>query len=116
MAHTAEGALHFGVNEKKLAGYGSSAPSPCSPRRARRARFCDRRRVLPNGVSDDMFASLRKHWSEKPDRRNRRRDCHLRLSQPAGTTTMARRSRQSPMAVGEQSLRRAAGAPENMPV
>lgn len=41
MAHTAEGALHFGVDEKRLAAAS-----------------------VPNGVTDEMFADLRRHWSE----------------------------------------------------
>jgi alkylhydroperoxidase family enzyme len=66
MAHTASGALHFGIDPAKLAAL---ADFPASP------RFTDAEKsalalavaasVVPNGVTDAMFADLRAHWSEE---------------------------------------------------
>src|SRR6266850_370085 len=65
MAHTADGALHFGVDEKKLAAVWEFRTSPLFSESERVALdFAIAAASVPNGVSDDMFASLRKHWSE----------------------------------------------------
>ena len=65
MAHTADGALHFGVDEKKLAAVWEFRTSPLFSEGERVALdFAIAAASVPNGVSDDMFVSLRKHWSE----------------------------------------------------
>ena len=66
MAHTASGALHFGIDPAKLAAL---ADFPVS------ARFTDAERsalalavaasAVPNGVTDELFAKLRAYWSEE---------------------------------------------------
>src|SRR5215468_2044952 len=65
MAHTASGALHFGVNEAKLDAVASFRTS---------SQFSDAERAaldlavaaasVPNAVTDEMFSELRRHWSE----------------------------------------------------
>ena len=65
MAHTAEGAIHYGVGDRKLAAVWEYRTSPL---------FTDSERValdfalaaasVPNDVTDEMFAGMRKHWSE----------------------------------------------------
>lgn len=66
MAHTAGGALHLGLEERKLAAVWDYQTSPL---------FSDAERIaldvaaaagsVPNCVSDDMFVTLRMHWSEE---------------------------------------------------
>ncbi len=66
MAHTASGALHFGIEPAKLAALGDFRSSP---------RFTDAEKAalalavaasaVPNGVTDGMFEELRAHWSEE---------------------------------------------------
>jgi alkylhydroperoxidase family enzyme len=66
MAHTASGALHFGIDPDKLAAL---ADFPTS------ARFTEAEKsalalavaasAVPNGVTDEIFAGLRAHWSEE---------------------------------------------------
>jgi alkylhydroperoxidase family enzyme len=48
MAHTASGALHFGISAEKPALAVAAAAGKA-----------------PNAVTDAMFAELRRHWSEK---------------------------------------------------
>jgi len=65
MAHTASGALHFGLNEAKLDAVASFRTS---------SQFSDAERAaldlavaaasVPNAVTDEMFSELRRHWSE----------------------------------------------------
>ena len=65
MAHTASGALHFGVTPEKLAAVNDCATSPLfTP--AEKAALAVARGAgrAPNAVTDDMFAQLRAHWSE----------------------------------------------------
>src|SRR5204862_15862 len=65
MAHTGEGALHFGVDEKKLAAVWEFRTSPLFSEGERVALdFAIAAASVPNGVTDDLFAELRKHWSE----------------------------------------------------
>ena len=65
MAHTAGGALHFGVEERKLAAVWEFRTNPLFSERERVALdFAIAAASVPNGVSDAMFAQLRKHWSE----------------------------------------------------
>jgi alkylhydroperoxidase family enzyme len=66
MAHTASGALHFGIDAAKLAALADFRTS---------AQFTDAERsalalavaasAVPNDVTDAMFADLRVHWSEE---------------------------------------------------
>ena len=65
MAHTAGGALHFGVQEGKLAAVWEFRTSPLFSEAERVALdFAIAAASVPNGVTDAMFAELRKHWSE----------------------------------------------------
>jgi uncharacterized peroxidase-related enzyme len=65
MAHTAGGALHFGIEERKLAAVWEFRTSPLFPEAERVALdFAIAAASVPNGVTDEMFAALRKHWSE----------------------------------------------------
>ncbi len=65
MAHTAGGALHFGVEEQKLAAVWEFRTSPLFSEAERVALdFTIAAASVPNGVTDEMFAALRKHWSE----------------------------------------------------
>src|SRR5438034_9104874 len=65
MAHTAGGALHFGVEDKKLAAVWEYQTSPLFSAAERATLdFAIAAASVPNGVTDDMFAELRKHWSE----------------------------------------------------
>lgn len=66
MAHTASAAMHFGIDEKKLAAvrdYKSS--SLFSPAERAALDLATAASAIPNGVTDAMFAELRKHWSEE---------------------------------------------------
>ena len=65
MAHTAGGALRFGVDEAKLAAvweYRSSALYSEAERVA--LDFALAAAAQPNEVTDDMFAGLRRHWND----------------------------------------------------
>jgi uncharacterized peroxidase-related enzyme len=65
MAHTAGGALHFGVEEQKLAAVWEFRTSPLFSEAERVALdFAIAAASVPNGVDDAMFAALRRHWSE----------------------------------------------------
>ena len=65
MAHTAGGALHFGVEEQKLAAVWEFRTSPLFSQAERVALdFTIAAASVPNGVTDEMFADMRKHWSE----------------------------------------------------
>ena len=65
MAHTAGGALHFGVEEQKLAAVWDFRTSPLFSEAERVALdFTIAAASVPNGVTDEMFAGMRKHWSE----------------------------------------------------
>jgi uncharacterized peroxidase-related enzyme len=66
MAHTAGGALHFGVEDKKLAAVWEYQTSPLySAVEKATLDFAIAAASVPNAVSDDMFAELRKHWTEE---------------------------------------------------
>jgi len=66
MAHTAGGALHFGVDDKKLAAVWDYQTSPLFSAAERVALdFAVAGASVPNAVTDDMFASLRKYWDEE---------------------------------------------------
>jgi alkylhydroperoxidase family enzyme len=66
MAHTAGGALHFGVEDKKLAAvweYQTSSLYSTAERVT--LDFALAASSVPNGVTDEMFAELRKYWTEE---------------------------------------------------
>jgi uncharacterized peroxidase-related enzyme len=65
MAHTAGGALHFGIEERKLAAVWEFRTSALFAEAERVALdFAIAAASVPNGVTDEMFAEMRKHWSE----------------------------------------------------
>jgi uncharacterized peroxidase-related enzyme len=65
MAHTAGGALHFGIEEPKLAAVWEFRTSPLfSPAERVALDFAIAAASVPNGVTEEMFAQMRKHWSE----------------------------------------------------
>jgi len=66
MAHTAAGALHFGVEDKKIAAAWDYQTSPLYSAAERAALdFAVAAAVVPNAVTDAMFAELRKYWKEE---------------------------------------------------
>jgi alkylhydroperoxidase family enzyme len=106
MAHTASAAMHFGISEKKLASvrdYKSS--SLFSPAERAALDLASAASVIPNAVTDEMFAELRKHWTEE--------QIVEIVAAIAATgfvnrwnTTMATPLEQEPMEVGEKHLAR----------
>ncbi len=66
MAHTASGALHFGIDPAKLAALAEfrSSPSFTAPEKSALA-LAVAASAVPNGVTDALFAELRAHWSEE---------------------------------------------------
>jgi uncharacterized peroxidase-related enzyme len=65
MAHTAGGALHFGVEDEKLADVWNYQTSPLySPGERTTLDFAIAAASVPNGVTDEMLAEMRKHWTE----------------------------------------------------
>lgn len=65
MAHTAGGALHFGVEDMKLAAVWDYPTSPLYSAAERATLdFALAAASVPNAVTDAMFAELRKHWTE----------------------------------------------------
>ncbi len=65
MAHTAGGALHFGVEDKKLAAVWEYQTSPLYSAAERvTLDFAVAAASVPNAVTDQMFTELRKHWTE----------------------------------------------------
>ena len=66
MAHTIEGAAHFGVEEKKLAAIWEYQSSPLFTAAERVALdFAVAASVAPNAVTDESFEDLREHWNEE---------------------------------------------------
>ena len=66
MAHTVGGALHFGVDDAKLAAIWDYQTSPLYSAAERAALdLAVAAARVPNDVTDDMFVDLRKHWSEE---------------------------------------------------
>jgi uncharacterized peroxidase-related enzyme len=66
MAHTIAGAAHLGVEEQKLAAIWEYRSSPLYTKAERVALdFAFAASVVPNAVSNESFAELRKHWSEE---------------------------------------------------
>jgi uncharacterized peroxidase-related enzyme len=65
MAHTASGALHFGIEEQKLAAVWEFRTSPLFSGAERVALdFAIAAASVPNGTTEEMFTTMRKHWSE----------------------------------------------------
>ncbi len=66
MAHTAGGALHFGVEDKKLADVWDYQTSPRYSAAERAALdLAVAASGVPNAATDEMFMELRKHWTEE---------------------------------------------------
>jgi uncharacterized peroxidase-related enzyme len=66
MAHTAGGALHFGMEDAKLVAIWDYQTSPLFSAAERAALdLAVAGASVPNTVTDDMFVELRKHWSEE---------------------------------------------------
>ncbi len=66
MAHTASGALHFGLDPGKLAALADFRASPqFSPAEKAALALAFAASAVPNGVTDPMFAELRRHWGEE---------------------------------------------------
>jgi uncharacterized peroxidase-related enzyme len=65
MAHTAEGAAKLGVDAAKLDAVWSYQTSPLFDAAERAALdVAVAAGTVPNAVTDEMFAELRKHWSD----------------------------------------------------
>ena len=66
MAHTAGGALVFGVDEKKVAAVWDYPTSPLFTAGERAALdLALAAGAVPNAASDEMFTELKKYWSEE---------------------------------------------------
>jgi len=66
MAHTAGGALHMGVEERKVAAVWDYQVSPLFSAAERAALdLAVAASTVPNSVSDEMMLAMRKHWSEE---------------------------------------------------
>lgn len=66
MAHTAGGAARLGVEEKKLDALWDYRTSPLFSEAERLALdFALAAGAVPNEVTDEMFAGMRKHWNEE---------------------------------------------------
>jgi uncharacterized peroxidase-related enzyme len=66
MAHTAGGALHFGVDDKKLAAVWDYQTSPLfSPAERAALDLAVAASSVPNAATDEMFVEMRKYWTEE---------------------------------------------------
>jgi alkylhydroperoxidase family enzyme len=66
MAHTASGALHFGIAADKLDAVWDYATSPLyDPAERTALDIAVMASAVPNAVTDAAFAALRRHWSEE---------------------------------------------------
>ena len=66
MAHTAGGALHFGVADEKLAAVWDYQTSPLYSTAERAALdLAVAASAVPNAATDDIFLELQKHWTEE---------------------------------------------------
>lgn len=66
MAHTAGGALHFGLEEQKLEAIWEYQTSPLFSDAERAALdLAAAGGAVPNGATDEMFLEMRKYWSEE---------------------------------------------------
>jgi alkylhydroperoxidase family enzyme len=113
MAHTASAAMHFGIDENKLAAVRDYKSSPLySPAERAALDLAAAASAIPNGVTDAMFAELREHWSEE--------QIVEIVAAIAATgfvnrwnTTMATPLEDEPMAVGEKHLASHGWSPGN---
>jgi uncharacterized peroxidase-related enzyme len=65
MAHTAGGALHFGIEDRKLEAVWDYSRSPLFSSAERAALdLAVAASTVPNSATDEMFFELRKHWTE----------------------------------------------------
>jgi alkylhydroperoxidase family enzyme len=65
MAHTAGGALHFGISAEKLAAVSDFARSPLFSAAEKAAlAVAAAAGQAPNATTDEMFDALRRHWSD----------------------------------------------------
>jgi len=66
MAHTAGGAMHLGVSEEKVRALWDYSTSPLfTPAERAALDVAVAAGCVPNAVTDEMFAEMRKHWSEE---------------------------------------------------
>ena len=66
MAHTASGALHFGIAAEKLDAIADYAASPLFGAAERAALdVAIAASAVPNEVTDEQFVALRAHWDEE---------------------------------------------------
>ena len=66
MAHTASGALHFGIGADKLAAAWDYRSSPLYSAAEKAALdLAVAASSVPNAVTDEMFGELRTHWSDE---------------------------------------------------
>ena len=66
MAHTASGALHFGIAPDRLAALADFRASPRFSAAEKSAlALAVAASAVPNGVTDEMFTELRRHWNEE---------------------------------------------------
>ena len=66
VAHTAGGAMHFGMPEEKVKAVWDYQTSPLfSPAERAALDLAVAGGSVPNYASDEMFAEMRKHWSEE---------------------------------------------------
>ena len=66
MAHTAGGALHFGIEDRKLAAVWEYQTDPLFSAAERAALdLAVAASAVPNAATDEMFLELRKHWTEE---------------------------------------------------
>jgi alkylhydroperoxidase family enzyme len=65
MAHNAGGSLRSGIKDEKLAAVWEFRTSPLFDKRERVAiEFAIAAASQPNGVTDELFARMKQHWSE----------------------------------------------------
>jgi AhpD family alkylhydroperoxidase len=65
-AHTASGALHFGVADAKLAAVWDFRASPLfGPAERAALELAAAASTIPNATTDALFVELRKHWDEE---------------------------------------------------
>ena len=66
MAHTIEGAMHFGVDETKAAAIWDYQTNPLYTEAERAALdVAVAAASVPNAVTDDMFVQMRRYWTEE---------------------------------------------------
>ena len=66
MAHTAGGALHFGIADEKLAAVWDYQASPLySPAERAALDLAVAASAVPNAATDEMFFELQKFWTEE---------------------------------------------------